>query len=148
MIDAGLTRLILSSKRRSQWRSNFRIRQSRQQTLISLSLSRCDSMNSCSRYKLQESMKTSIKPIHALIPHRPSTTKVLKHICPIISTTRLRQKSPTSTIYSPMVNCSTLSSNSNNSSIFRPLIRSLPSSDFKRRKASAISSICTSSETR
>ena len=150
MIDAGLTRLILSSKRRSQWRSNFRIRQSRQRIPISLSLIRCVSMNSCSRYKLKESMKTSIRPIRALIPPQLSTTKVLKHICPNISTTRLRQKSPTSTIYNPTVNCSTQSSNSNsnNSSIFRRLTRSLPSSDFKRRKANVISSICTSSETR
>ena len=147
MIDAGRTRLILSSKRRSQWRSNFRIRQSRQRIPISLSLIRCVSMNSCSRCKLQESMKTSIKPIRALIPPQLSTTKVLKHICPNISTTRLRQKSPTSTIYSPMVNYSTQSSNSSNN-MFRPLTRSLPSSDFKRRRANAISSICTSSETR
>ena len=148
MIDAGRTRLILSSKRRSQWRSNFRIRQSRQRILISLSLIRCVSMNSCSRCKLQESMKTSIKPIRALIPPQLSTTRVLKHICPNISTTRLRQKSLTRTIYSPMVNCSTQSSNSNSSSIFRPLTRSLPSSDFKKRRANVISSICTSSETR
>ena len=147
MIDAGRTRLILSSKRRSQWRSNFRIRQSRLRIPISLSLIRCVSMNSCSRCKLQESMKTSIKPIRALIPPQLSTTKVLKHICPNISTTRLRQKSPTSTIYSPMVNYSTQSSNSSNN-MFRPLTRSLPSSDFKRRRANAISSICTSSETR
>ena len=147
MIDAGLTRLILIIKRRSQWRSNFRIRPSRQRTLISLSLSRCVSMNN-SRCNLQDSMETSIKPIRALIPPQPSTTKVLKHICPINSTTRFRQRSPTSTIYSPMVNCSTQSSNSNNTSIFRRLKRSPPSSNFKKLRANDISSTCTSSETR